>query len=184
MNGADWVILGLILLSAAMAAAQGFFFEVISMAGLVVGYVLAAWQYWRVAAWFAPHVKSPWLAEIAGFLIILIGVMILAGVLGRILRWLMKEVGLRWFDRLLGAAFGLIRGCLLVSVLLLGVTTFAPDAQWLQGSSLAPYFVVVARAASWVAPSEIRARFRQGAEALSKVHHPSLGTSTAGTPAH
>ena len=60
------------------------------LAGLVVGYVLAAWQYPRLAAWFEPHLKAPWLGEIAGFLIIFLAVVIAAGILGRIVRWAMK----------------------------------------------------------------------------------------------
>jgi len=42
------------------------------------------------------------------------------------------------------------------------MTAFTPTSRWLQGSSLAPYFLVVGRAAIWVAPSELRAEFYKG----------------------
>ena len=168
MTLADWVILAIIGLSVIMAASQGFFFEAISLAGLVVGYLLAAWEYHVVADRFAPYVKSEWIADIIGFILILFGVIILAGIIGRLARWLLKEAGLRWFDRILGGAFGLVRGCLTAAVVLLGFTTFNPQSHWLEGSHLTPYFLVVARGASWVAPSEVRARFRQGADAITK----------------
>lgn len=184
MNLADWAILGVILLSVVLAVAQGFFFEVISLAGLVVGYLLAAWQYPRVADWFMPHVKAPWVADALGFIIILVAVMIVAGVLARIIRWLMKEAGLRWIDRLLGGAFGLLRGSLMVAIFLLGLTTFAPQSQWLQESALAPYFLVVARGASWLAPYEVRARFRQGLDALEKMRHGQAAPAPSAPPAH
>jgi membrane protein required for colicin V production len=183
MNVADWAIVGVILLSVLLAASQGFFFEVISLAGLVVGYLLAAWQYPRVAEWFAPHVKSPWVAEILGFVIIFVAVIILAGVLGRIIRWAVKEAGLRWADRLLGGAFGLLRGSLMVSIFLLSLTTFAPQSRWLQESELAPYFLVVARGASWLAPFDVRARFRQGLDSLEKMRHGQEAPAPAATPA-
>ena len=102
----DWVILLIIVLSVLQASAQGFFYEFFSLAGVIVGYLLAAWEYPRVAAWFAPHVNSQWAADIAGFFTIFVIVVVLAGVLGRIARWAVHGVGLRWFDRLLGAAFG------------------------------------------------------------------------------
>jgi membrane protein required for colicin V production len=162
MNLADWVILGTILLSVLLAASQGFFYEVFSLAGVIVGYLLAAWEYRRLADRLSSYVKSDWVAEITAFLVIFLAVVILAGILGRIFRWLLKKAGLRWFDRLLGAAFGLLRGALLVAITLMAVTTFAPGSRWLSGSQLAPYFIVLARAASWVAPTEVRARFRQG----------------------
>ena len=168
MNAADYVILAILGLSVLAAATQGFMFEAISLAGLVVGYLLAAWEYHVVAAWFEPYVKSQWIAEILGFVAILLGMIILAGIVGRLVRWLMKEAGLRWFDRILGGAFGLLRGGLTVAVILLGFTTFNPQSDWLEGSRLAPYFLVVAQGASWLAPSEMRARFRQGADAVMK----------------
>lgn len=168
MNGADWVIVAVVLVSVVQAASMGFFHEVFGIAGLVLGYLLAAWQYPRLSAWFAPHLKAPWLGDIAGFLIIFLAVMVLAGVAGRIARWAAKEAGLRAFDRMLGAVLGLLRGALIVAVILMGMAAFTPASKWLEGSELAPYFLVVGRAAIWVAPSELRARFYQGLELL---HH-------------
>jgi membrane protein required for colicin V production len=169
MTIADWVIIAIIAFSVILAAAQGFFFEAISLAGLVVGYLLAAWEYHVVSDWFASYVKSQGVADIIGFIIILLGVMILAGIIGRLVRWMMKEAGLRWFDRVLGGAFGLVRGCLTAALVLMGFTTFNPQSHWLEGSQLAPYFLVVAQGASWLAPSEVRARFREGAAAVTKL---------------
>src|SRR6202451_4323177 len=114
MSGADWVILFVILLSAVGAASSGFFQEACGIAGLVIGYLLAAWQYHRLAEWFAPYLTSMWVGGIAGFLIIFLAVMMLAGIAGRIARWIMKEVGLSFFDRILGSLLGVLRGCLVV----------------------------------------------------------------------
>ena len=169
MGIADWVILAIILISVLLAASHGFFFEAISLAGLFLGYMLAIWEYHAVASFFLPYVKTEWVADLIGFVVILLAVVILAGIVGRIMRWLMKEAGLSWFDRILGGAFGLVRGCLMAAIVLLGFTTFNPQSHWLEGSRLAPYFLVVARGASWLAPSEVRARFRQGADAVTKM---------------
>jgi membrane protein required for colicin V production len=166
VSGADWIILAVILVSVAQAAAEGFFHAAFSMAGLVLAYLLAAWQYHRLAAWFAPNLKSPWLGDIAGFLIIFLAVLVLAGIAGKIARWAVKEAGLSIVDRVLGAALGLARGALIVSVVLMGMTAFTPTSKWLEGSEFAPYFQVVGRAAIWVAPSELRGRFYQGLDLL------------------
>jgi membrane protein required for colicin V production len=170
MSIADWIILAFLVFSVTGAAIEGFFHEAFGLAGLVVGYLLAAWQYHRLADWFAPHLKSPWLGEIAGFLIIFFAVLIVAGFGGRIARRVMKEAGLRTIDRLLGAALGLLRGVLVVAVVLTAMAAFAPAAKWLAGSQLAPYFLVGGRAAIWVAPSELRHRFYQGLDYLRRVH--------------
>jgi membrane protein required for colicin V production len=172
MNVTDWVILGAIVLSAAAAASEGFFHQAFGLAGLVVGYLVAAWQYQRLAGWFAPHLTSPWLGEIAGFVLIFVGVVILAGIVGRIVRWAMREAGLSLFDRVLGALLGVLKGSLFVSVILMGMTAFTPTSRLLEGSELSPYFLVIGRAAIWLAPSALRARFYQGLELLHRARIP------------
>jgi membrane protein required for colicin V production len=162
MSIADWIILGFLAISVVGAAIEGFFHEAFSLAGLVIGYLLAAWQYQRLADWFAPHLKSPWLGEIAGFLIIFFAVLIVAGFAGRTARWVMKKAGLSTLDRFLGALLGLFRGALVVAIVLTAMAAFAPAAKWLNESQLAPYFLVGGRAAIWLAPSDLRQRFYQG----------------------
>jgi membrane protein required for colicin V production len=179
MNGltpADWLICALLVLNVVTAAMQGFFSEALTMAGLVVGYVVAAWQYRSLARWFESFLKNDWLAEILGFLIIFFAILMLFGIAARIARWVMKETGLSGLDRFLGGVLGLLKGGLMVAVILMGMTAFAPASRLLEGSQLAPYFLVVGRAAIWLAPSELRARFDQG---LDLLHHAPLKLNSA-----
>jgi membrane protein required for colicin V production len=168
MTAADWLIVVVVLLNVVMAAIQGFFAEILSMAGLVVGYIVAAWQYQRLAEWLMSFLKNAWLAEIFGFLIIFFAIMILFGIAARIARKLMKAAGLSGFDRFLGALLGLVKGGLVVAVVLMGMTAFTPTSTMLEKSQLAPYFLVVGRAAIWVAPSALRARFYEGLDFLHR----------------
>jgi len=168
VNIADWIILLVLLVSVVQAASTGFFQEAFGIAGLVCGYLIAAWQYQNLAGHFAAFISSRWLGEIVAFLAIFLGVMILAGILGKIVRWIVKEAGLNVVDRFLGAVLGLLRGCLLVAIVLVSMTAFTPTSRWLQGSGLAPYFLAVGRAAIWVAPAELRAKFYQGLDYVRK----------------
>ena len=59
MNGADWVILVVVLASTIQAAYSGFFQEAFHLAGLVAGYLVAAWQYQRLAGWFEKYGVMP-----------------------------------------------------------------------------------------------------------------------------
>jgi membrane protein required for colicin V production len=170
MSIADWIIIAFLVFSVIGAASEGFFHEAFGLAGLVVGYLLAAWQYHRVADWFAPHLKAPWLGEIAGFLIIFFAVLIAAGFAGRTARWAMKKAGLSAIDRVLGAVLGVLKGALVVAVVLTAMAAFAPAAKWLARSELAPYFLVGGRAAIWLAPPELRHRFYQGLDYMRQVH--------------
>jgi len=166
MNALDWLIIAALVFSVLTAAAQGFFFELFSLAGTIIGYLVAAWEYKRFAPWFVPYVKNDWVANAVAFLIIFLAIAIFAGIVGRIARRLMKEVGLRWIDRILGGAFGLLRGALVVSVLVLALAAFGPGSKLLAESKFGTYFLVVGRAASWVAPYELREGFRQGVKAI------------------
>jgi membrane protein required for colicin V production len=168
MTPADWLILAVVLLNVIAAAMQGFFAEALSMAGLIVGYVVAAWQYQRVADWLETVLTTHWLAEILGFLAIFFVVVLVFALAGRIARWVMKQAGLSGFDRFLGGVLGLLKGGLMVAVILMGMTAFTPTSRMLERSELAPYFLIVGKAAIWLAPSALRTRFYQG---LDLLHH-------------
>jgi membrane protein required for colicin V production len=180
MTLADWFICALVLVNVITAAMQGFFSEALTMAGLVVGYIVAAWKYRSIAEWLESFLKNVWLAEVLGFLVIFFAIVILFGLAARIARWVMKQSGLSGLDRFLGAVLGLLKGGLMVAVILMGMTAFAPTSKLLQNSQLAPYFLVVGRAAIWVAPSELRARFYQGLELIHQA--PQKLTSSPASP--
>jgi membrane protein required for colicin V production len=179
MTPADWIICLVVFVNVVTAAMQGFFSEALTMAGLVVGYLVAAWQYRSLAEWLERFLKNPWLAEILGFLFIFFAIVLLFGIAARVARWVMKESGLSGLDRFLGGVLGLAKGGLMVAVILMGLTAFQPTSSFLANSQLAPYFLVVGRAAIWLAPSELRVRFDQGLELL---RHPPAKIS--GAPAH
>jgi membrane protein required for colicin V production len=166
MTAADWLICLLVLINVVAAAMQGFFSEAFTMGGLIVGYLVAAWQYRGLAEWLESYLKNPWLADVLGFLVIFFAIVLLFALAARIARWLMKEAGLSSLDRFLGGLLGLLKGGLMVAVILMGMTAFAPTSKLLANSQLAPYFLVVGRAAIWLAPSELRARFYQGLDLL------------------
>jgi membrane protein required for colicin V production len=169
MTGADWLIVAVIVFSVLVAASQGFMYELFSLAGTVAGYLFAAWGYRQVAPWYVPYVKTPWVADLCGFLTIFLVVVLLAGSIGRIARFGMKEAGLRWFDRALGGVFGLVRGVALVMVFVLALASFSPGSTLLASSRTAPYLLVLARAAVWVAPSQVRQQFRAGMDAIANI---------------
>ncbi|MGA7220173.1 MAG: CvpA family protein [Candidatus Sulfotelmatobacter sp.] len=168
MTAADWAIVAVVALNVVWAAIQGFFAEAFSVAGLIVGYLVAAWRYQRLAEWLMTFLKLEWLAEILAFLIIFFAVLILFSIAGRIVRRLMKAAGLSGFDRFLGALLGLVKGALVVAVVLMGMTAFTPTSKFLEKSEMAPYFLVAGRAAIWLAPSQLRARFYEGLDFLHR----------------
>ena len=162
MTLTDWLILVILIVSALSAAKKGFFLEVFSLAGVVLGLLLASWNYQRLLPWISRWIHTLAVAEALSFLLIALGVMLLAGLLGRIIRWSVHSIGLGWADRFIGAVFGFVKGCVLVTLAVLVVAAFLPQATWFQQSRLAPYFLTAAHQASVVTPYELGERIRQG----------------------
>jgi membrane protein required for colicin V production len=123
--------------------------------------------------------KNAWLADIFSFLIIFFVILLVFNIAARIARRLMKAAGLSGFDRFMGALLGVVKGVLVVTVVLMGMTAFTPTSTMLKTSVLAPYFLVVGRAAMWVAPSELRARFNEGLEFLHRAPQDLTGAPAA-----
>jgi membrane protein required for colicin V production len=165
----DWGIVFVLLISILGAAAQGFFYELFALAGAVIGYLVAAWEYPRLATWYMRYVSSGWAADIAGFLTVFLAFMLLGGLVGRIARWAVHGVGLRWFDRVLGGLFGAIRGVAVCTVIILALASFSPTSPYLQNSRIAPFLLVTGRALIWAAPAELRQRFHDGWNLLRSV---------------
>ena len=80
----------------------------------------------------------------------------------------MKFAKLEWADRLLGAAFGLIRGWVIGAVLLLGLTAFEVQTERLKNSELAPYFLPGSRVIAVVTPYELKAKFLVGYRVMER----------------
>jgi membrane protein required for colicin V production len=165
----DWGIIFVLVISILVAAAQGFFYELFALAGAVVGYLVAAWEYPRVAEWYMRYVNSAWAADIAGFLTIFLVFTLLGSVAGRIARWAVHGVGLRWFDRVLGGLFGAIRGIAVCTVIIMALASFSPTSPYLGNSRMAPFLLVTGRALIWAAPAELRQRFHDGWNLLRSV---------------
>ena len=170
MAVADWVIVAILLLCTVQAARRGFFLEAFSLAGIVVGVGVASWNYTRLLPWFGSWLRSQALADAAAFLAIALLVMVAAGLVGRAIRWSVRSIGLGWADRLLGAAFGLAKGAVLVTLGVMVLVAFWPGSAALQGalgsSRLAPYFVAAARESTVGTPAGLRDKVHYGARLL------------------
>ena len=166
MNLADLLIIILLAVCVVSAFAKGFFVEVCSLIGVILGLFIAAANYAGFAPWILHVIRNHAAANLVAFLLIVLLVMVVAGLAGRLLRGLFRGVGLGIVDRLLGAAFGLIEGCVIVTLVLMGIVAFLPRQDWLSRSRLAPVFLTAAHGGSQVVPFALGEEIRQGLEAL------------------
>ena len=168
MTALDWLILFIVGASVLLALSQGFIVELFSLGGAVLGLLGAAWGYPVLTPLFQGLVKLTPLAQLLSFLTIFFVLFLGMGVAGRVLSHAAKETGMRWADKTMGVAFGLVRGIVVAAVLVLAFATFYPDGRMVAKSAFGRHLLGLAHAASWLAPAEVRERFRQGAEQLRR----------------
>jgi membrane protein required for colicin V production len=152
MTPIDLLMIAVILLSAATAFNKGLLLELFSLAGVVLGLIIAAAGYGLLVPWMMQWVERPKVADLSAFLAIALGVQLAVGLIGRLLRGALRWAGLGFLDRLLGALFGVVKGCALVTLAVMAVAAFLPSAPWLKNSRLAPPFLAAAHEGSHIAP--------------------------------
>jgi membrane protein required for colicin V production len=105
------------------------------------------------------------LANLAGFLIVFFGVMLLGSLISHVVGRFLRVTGLRFVDHALGAGFGVLRGLLVAVALVTGIMAFSTDAdhppQAIVHSRVAPYVVDAARVIVAMAPHELKEGFRR-----------------------
>ncbi len=163
-NWLDWTFAAVVLISVAAAIMKGFVRELISVSSVVIGLVVAVAAYPRAALWFEDLTKSHEIAQGLGFLVLFLGTLLLGGLISLLARKLFKAAGIQWFDRFLGAVFGLFRGVVVDWVLLFVLLAFTIKPEAVQQSSLAPYVSAGAKVISLVMPADLKAQFRVGFE--------------------
>lgn len=178
MNWLDIVIAAILLFSGLAALRNGITREVIRLAALAIGVLGALWFHDQLAPMLT-FIDTPALAKFVAFGGILVGCV----VLGTVVAWMLDKfwgaTGLRWFDRLLGGGFGVVRGWAVATVMLLGVVAFVPIAgveRTVASSTLAPMLLHSARAASYLAPISVRQAFSENFEKVRQTwSSPAIG---------
>jgi len=168
----DWAIVIVMALSVLGGIRQGFFRSVCSLGGLLLGLVLAAWNYARIAALLMPLVHIEQVSDTIAFILIALFVMALASILGTVLAKALHYMGLGCLDRLAGAAFGLFQGALLVTLGILVVVAFYPKAHWLAEGKLPKRFFGACHLSTRMSPDELAKRVRQGLKTLEEESPP------------
>jgi membrane protein required for colicin V production len=167
LNPFDWLLIAILAYSTISAFLTGIVVELFSLGGLIAGIFLASWHYQR----FAPALQqllhplfkpSASTCNILAFLTIALGIMVVAAIAARSLRGAARTVGLGFFDRLFGALFGLVRGCILGVSLLMAAAAFLPQSTWIANSRLTPYFLAGVHAVSFVVPQGLQQQLQNG----------------------
>ena len=134
VSALDWIFLAVLALSMLVGLWRGIVREVLSLVGWVAAFFVAQIEAPRVAQWLPMSGSSDMLRYAAGFVVVIVAVLVLTALLAWMLRQLVSAVGLGLVDRLLGGMFGLARGMVVlfaVSVVA-HMTPLAQSPAWQQ----------------------------------------------------
>jgi membrane protein required for colicin V production len=164
----DWFILIVLVLAVLGGLQQGFFRSAFSLAGLLIGLALAAWNYAHVAALLSPFIRVETFRDAVAFIAIALLVMCIFGIAGTVLHKTFRRIGLGCLDRLAGAAFGFLQGVLLVTLCILVAVAFFPEAHWLVEARLPRLFFGACHVSTHLTPAELADRTRRGLQLLEQ----------------
>ncbi len=139
MTTVDWVFLAVLTFSMLLGAWRGLVYEVLSVLGWAVSFYAAQYFAPVVAGWLPLQSSSETLRYAAAFVLVFIAAVFIAGLLAFLLKKLIESIGLRPVDRTMGAAFGLVRGVilLLAAAVVVDMTALEKSVWW-QESKGAP----------------------------------------------
>ena len=133
----DWIFAAVLFVSLVLGAWRGLIYEVFSVLSWLAAFILAQW--------FAPDVaqKLPMTGAgeavryAAGFAVVFVLTVLMGGLIAALARKLFAAIGLQPADRSLGAAFGLLRGVLLLlaATVVVNMTPLKSEHWWQESVS-------------------------------------------------
>ncbi len=164
----DGILIAVLVASIIGSWLKGFVREVLGLITVVIAALVASWFYRAFANLFKDVVRTENLALFLGFSVIFLAIIIVGFVITWLITRFVKFAKLQWADRMLGAAFGFIRGWVIGAVVLLALTAFDVQTERLKNSELVPYFLPGSRVIAVVTPYEMKAKFLVGYRALER----------------
>lgn len=152
-NWLDWVLLLTVLLTGLGGVQRGLVFEAMGMLGWALAFAAA----WSLGDLLAMNLQIDWpepMREALAFVVILLVVKLLMWALATGLRALLHASVLRPIDRMLGGAFGVLRGVFLLSLVtwLVMKTPLSEQTVWLDSEGAAWLELLVKAGQSWISP--------------------------------
>lgn len=157
----DYVVIGIVVASLLLGLWRGVIGELIALAAWVLAFFAAMEFGPQIGATLYVGITDPAMRALAGYATVFVVVLVVMALVRLAVRGLIKALGLSLSDRILGVAFGVLRGVLICLVMVaLGGLTAAPREAWWQNATLsAPLETGVLAMKSWL-PQDLAKRIR------------------------
>lgn len=141
----DWAIIVVLGLSILLSLWRGFVREAVSLAGWIAAFVIANMFVGEMATFLQQWIANVTGRYVAAYALLFAGMLMVAGIAGKLSAQVVKVTGLTLLDRLLGTVFGFVRGIIIVLVVVYVLRQLAPPQNllWLDESQLMPHVDVL-----------------------------------------
>jgi membrane protein required for colicin V production len=134
----DYVILGIMAISALIGLIRGFVREVLSLTVWVLAIVLALAFSDRLAPHLGVYVELASMQYVAAFALIFVATLLAGAIVQWLVVRLVQSTGLSGTDRLVGVVFGGLRGAVVCIVAAIALRPFVANQPWWQASTMIP----------------------------------------------
>lgn len=161
MTAFDYAVLTVLLASVLLGLWRGVVSELLALAAWIVAFLVARGMAAEVASRLSAYVAEPGMRLAAAYVLVFVAVLLVFTIARILISLMLKAVGLGLLDRLLGGAFGVLRGgvVVLVAVLVAGMTPL-PKTDWWRNAVLAPPLETAVIAAKPWLPADAAKRIR------------------------
>ena len=140
-SAVDWAIIAVLGLSILLSLWRGFVREAVSLAGWIAAFVVANMFVGEMATFLQQWIANVTGRYVAAYALLFAGMLMVAGIVGKLSAQVVKVTGLTLLDRFLGTVFGFARGIIIVLVVVYVLRQLAPPQNllWLDESQLMPH---------------------------------------------
>ena len=144
----DHIVLGIVGISVLLGIFRGLVRESFALASWVVAFVTSSAYAGSLAVLMQKQIPDDNWRALAAFVVLFLGVLILMNIVSLLAHKMIARAGLAVEDRLLGCAFGFVRGMVVVLILVIGagLTALPRQPVW-KDAMLAPHLQQLAQ---WV----------------------------------
>ena len=146
-NWADWIVVGIVVLSTLASLWRGFAREALSLAGWVAAFVIANVYAAQLSSLLVGQIDNVTARYAAAFVMLFVATLLVTGLVNLLVKQFIRVTGLGTLDRLLGTVFGLARGLVVVLALVYVARQLVPPEEqtWLYESQLMPHLDMLAQ---------------------------------------
>ncbi len=176
MSLLDLLVVIVVGSSVAAGLVAGFARVGIGFLAAILGVLFGFWFYGIPAGWVHRYLHSVAASNLIGFLLVFWAILAIGALLAKVTSKLFKWTGLSWLDRLLGGAFGLVRGALIAVIMIAVLLAFTPKPMpnWMVKSQALPYAMEASNAIASLAPNNIKSAFRESMLELRRLWNEQL----------